>query len=87
MEFEYITRGTCSRKISFDLDDQNRLSNVVFWGGCHGNTQGLSALLEGMDALVAVKRLKGINCGAKATSCPDQLAQAIEKALSAKTNS
>ena len=80
MAHQYPPRGVCSRKITFDLED-GRLTNVRFTGGCSGNTQGVSRLVEGMDAEEAVRRLSGIRCGLKPSSCPDQLAQAIRQAL------
>ena len=76
----YTTKGTCSRAINFDIED-GKLTNVSFVGGCNGNTQGVAALVEGMDAGEAVKRLKGINCNGRGTSCPDQLARAIEEVI------
>ena len=76
----YKTKGTCSRAISFDIED-GKLRNVQFVDGCNGNLQGIGRLVEGMDAKECVSRLKGIRCGYKETSCPDQLARAIEKAL------
>lgn len=76
----YATKGTCSREINFEVKD-GKLHNVTFLGGCNGNLKGVGALVEGMSAEEAVKRLKGIKCGFKSTSCPDQLAQAIEKYL------
>ncbi len=76
----YKTKGTCSRAISFDIED-GKLRNVQFVDGCNGNLQGIGRLVEGMDAKECVSRLKGIRCGYKDTSCPDQLARAIEKAL------
>ena len=79
MQYSYKTKGTCSQRISFDLED-NIVTNVNFIGGCHGNLQGISALVEGMDADEIVDKLSGIKCGFKATSCPDQLACAIRKA-------
>lgn len=79
MAHTYSPKGVCSRQISFDLDDEGRVHNVQFYGGCHGNTQGLAALCEGMLADEVISRLKGIRCGMKATSCPDQLAKAIEE--------
>ena len=78
--FKYKTKGTCSQEIQFDIVD-GKLTGVKFIGGCSGNTQGLSRLVEGMDAEEAVKRLSGINCGFKSTSCPDQLARAIAEKL------
>lgn len=74
----YVTKGVCSREISFDVQD-NKVCNVSYLGGCNGNTQGVAALVEGMDIDEAIKRLKGIRCGSKSTSCPDQLATALEQ--------
>ena len=76
----YKTKGTCSRAISFDIEE-GKLRNVQFVDGCNGNLQGIGRLVEGMDAKECVSRLKGIRSGYKDTSCPDQLARAIEKAL------
>lgn len=80
MAYQYQTKGVCSRRITFDIVD-GKLCNVQFEGGCNGNTKGICALAEGMDAAEAVKRLSGIRCGFKPTSCPDQLAEAIKQAL------
>ena len=79
MSYEYKTKGTCSRMITFDILD-NKLSNVQFFCGCNGNLKGIAALVEGMDVDAAIARLEGITCGFKATSCPDQLAQALKQA-------
>lgn len=76
----YATKGTCSRFIDFDLED-GIVKNVVFTGGCNGNLKGIGALVEGMEAKEVIKRLSGITCGFKPTSCPDQLAKALEEAL------
>ena len=73
----YKTRGTCSREISFDVVD-NKVTNVRFRGGCSGNTQGVAALVEGMDVNEAIKRMDGIDCAGRGTSCPDQLAKALK---------
>ena len=73
----YKTRGTCSREISFDVID-NKVTNVRFLGGCSGNTQGVAALVEGMDVNEAIKRMDGIDCAGRGTSCPDQLAKALK---------
>lgn len=81
--YDYQTKGTCSRLIVFTIDDEGKLKDVSFQGGCHGNLQGVSRLVEGMDVKEAIARLKGIKCGFKPTSCPDQLATALEKALAA----
>lgn len=83
--FEYKTKGVCSRKIKYEIKD-GVLHNVVFTDGCDGNLQGLSRLLEGMTAEEAIKRLKGISCGKKDTSCPDQLARALEEAIKSQKN-
>lgn len=79
MSHRYTTRGVCSRSITFDLED-DVVRNVRFEGGCSGNTQGIAALVEGLHAEEAIRRLEGIRCGIKSTSCPDQLAQALKKA-------
>lgn len=79
MHFDYKTRGVCSSAMHFDLED-NIIKNLEIVGGCHGNSQGVAALVEGMDADEVIRRLKGIGCGYKETSCPDQLALALEQA-------
>ncbi|MFL0250817.1 TIGR03905 family TSCPD domain-containing protein [Clostridium neuense] len=75
----YKTHGTCSREIHFDIVD-NKVTNLTFIGGCAGNTLGLSKLVEGMSVDEVIKRLKGVDCKGKGTSCPDQLAKALEEA-------
>ncbi len=75
--FLYQTRGTCSRQIYFEVDDQNKIHNVKFVGGCNGNLQGVSRLVEGKDIDEIEKLLSGILCR-NGTSCPDQLSKAIE---------
>ncbi len=80
MAYRYQTRGVCSRSVTFDVTD-GRVHNVHFEGGCNGNTKGIGALVEGMEAKEAIRRLSGIRCGFKSTSCPDQLAKALEEAL------
>lgn len=80
MSYRYRTRGVCAREIEFDIED-GKVCGVRFTGGCNGNTQGVARLVEGMDAAEAVKRLKGISCNGRGTSCPDQLATALEQAL------
>ena len=77
----YATKGTCSRQIDFDLGDDGKIYNVAFTGGCNGNTQGVSRLVEGMDAQEVLSRITGIQCGVRGTSCPDQLSKAIRQAL------
>lgn len=81
MEYEYKTKGVCSRKITFSVEN-GKVHRVHFEGGCNGNGKGVSALVEGMDVGEAIARMKGIQCGMKATSCPDQLAQALEQTKS-----
>lgn len=77
---EYTTKGTCSRLIKFDVDG-DKVKDVQFVMGCHGNTQGVAKLVEGMDIHEVIKRLKGIDCNGRGTSCPDQLAKALEQHL------
>jgi len=74
----FKTFGTCSREINFDVVD-GKLTNVSFLGGCNGNLQGIGKLVEGMDIDEVIARVEGIKCGARQTSCPDQLAQALKK--------
>lgn len=73
----YQTKGTCSTAIDIEVKD-GRIESVAFTGGCNGNLQGISALVKGMMVEEAISRLKGIRCGFKSTSCPDQLAKALE---------
>ena len=80
MQYTYKTSGTCSREILFEIEG-GKVKNVQYIGGCNGNLKGIGALIEGMDVQEAITRLEGITCGPKATSCPDQLAQALKKAL------
>ncbi len=80
MKHTYIPRGVCSRMIEVEIEDDIIVS-CKFLGGCSGNTQGVSRLVIGMDANKAIERLKGIDCGGRGTSCPDQLANALEEAL------
>ena len=80
MQYTYKTKGTCSQMISFEIED-GKVRNVQFFGGCNGNLKGIAALVEGMDAQEVISRVEGIKCGMKATSCPDQLAQALKGAV------
>lgn len=75
--YEFKTKGTCSQKIFFDVEN-GKVKNVQFMGGCNGNLKGIAALVEGMDIDEVITRVEGIHCGMKATSCPDQLAQALK---------
>lgn len=79
MQFEYKTKGTCSRAILFEIED-NKVKNVQYIGGCNGNLKGIGSLVEGMDVDEVIARLEGTTCGPKDTSCPDQLAQALKEA-------
>lgn len=74
----YKTQGTCSRQIDIDIEN-GIIVKVQFSGGCSGNTQGVSALVKDMAVEEAIKRLRGIHCGPRPTSCPDQLAKALEQ--------
>jgi uncharacterized protein (TIGR03905 family) len=79
-QITYNTKGTCSRQIIIDVQD-DIITNIQFVGGCPGNTQGVAALAVGMKTDEVIKRLRGIKCGFKPTSCPDQLACALEEQL------
>lgn len=80
MVYTYNTKGVCSRQITIDIDENNEtIKDIKFLGGCHGNLQGISALCKGKTIDEIVNSLKGINCGMKGTSCPDQLAHALEE--------
>lgn len=81
--YEYKTKGTCSSRILFDIED-GKVRNVQFIGGCNGNLKGIGALVEGMDVDEVISRTQGITCGMKPTSCPDQLAQALEQVKNAQ---
>lgn len=78
---EYITNGVCARKINFEIDDNNKIHNVSFLGGCNGNLKAISKLVEGMDAAKVIELLEGNTCGMKKTSCADQLAKAIKEKI------
>lgn len=79
-KYSYTPKGVCARQITFEVEN-GILKNVSFYGGCNGNTQGISSLVEGMEIKEVIKRLKGTDCSGKRTSCPDQLAQALELSL------
>lgn len=80
-QYTYRPHGVCSRSISFDLDDENKIHNLAFVGGCNGNLKGIGKLVEGMPADWVIDCCLGTECGGKPTSCPDQLAIALQKAL------
>ena len=75
--YSFTTKGVCSRQINFEIEG-NIIKKVEFCGGCNGNTQGISKLVEGMDVDEVIKRLRGLDCNGRGTSCPDQLACALE---------
>lgn len=77
---EYKTNGVCSQMIHFEIED-DKVKSVAFTGGCNGNLQGISRLIEGMHVNEAITKMEGIHCGYRNTSCPDQLAQALKKAI------
>ncbi len=79
-DFTYIPSGVCSRRIDVTIED-GIIRQVTFTGGCNGNTQGVSALVEGMPVEKVIARLEGIDCHGKGTSCPDQLACALRRAM------
>ena len=79
--YEFKTKGTCSSRILFDIED-GKVKNLQFIGGCNGNLKGISALVEGMPVAEVIAKIEGIRCGMKSTSCPDQLAQALKNITS-----
>lgn len=83
MTYNYRTKGVCSSMISFDIND-GVVSNIRFMGGCNGNLKGIASLAEGMKAADVIEKIKGTKCGFKNTSCPDQLAAALEEAMKAE---
>ena len=78
MKYTYTPKGVCSRQIEIEVENEIVKSLKVI-GGCNGNLQGISKLVEGMKVEEVIKRLKGIDCGGKGTSCPDQIAKALEE--------
>lgn len=84
MKKTYNLSGVCSRSVSFEMDANRKITNISFIGGCDGNLKGISALCDGMEACEIIKKLKGIQCGHKATSCPDQLSKVLQAELKAK---
>ena len=82
MQYDYKTKGTCSQRILFDIED-GKVRNVQFIGGYNGNLKGIGALVEGMPVEDVIARVEGIRCGMKSTSCPDQLAKALKEAVNA----
>ena len=80
MKYSYNTNGTCSRVIDFEVEN-GILKNVRFTGGCHGNLQGIAALVEGLEIEDVIQKLEGIRCREKPTYCPDQLANALKEII------
>jgi len=80
MKYQYTTQGTCSRVINFDVEN-GIINDVEFIGGCHGNLQGIAALVKGMKVEDVIARLNGIKCGTKPTSCPDQFSKALKETI------
>ena len=85
MDYAYKPQGVCSRRIQFSVED-GVVRNVSFEGGCNGNSKGVAALVEGMKVEEAIRRMRGITCGYKSTSCPDQLARALELAQNSEAS-
>ncbi|MDE5671071.1 MAG: TIGR03905 family TSCPD domain-containing protein [Eubacterium sp.] len=79
MVYKYNTFGTCSQKIEIEIDENEIIKNVTFFGGCNGNLKGIAKLVEGQKMDDVINRLAGIKCGFKSTSCPDQLAEALKE--------
>ncbi len=84
MTYTFRPHGVCSSEMRVELDDQGIIQNLTVTGGCNGNLQGIAALVRGIPAAEAVARLKGIHCGPRKTSCPDQFAVNLERILSEK---
>ena len=82
MQYIYQTKGTCSRQIILEIED-NKIVSVEYIGGCNGNLKGISSLVKGMDIDEVIARVEGTTCGMKNTSCPDQLARALKEAKAA----
>lgn len=81
MIYTFRPQGVCSHEMRVELDEQGVIRDLAVQGGCSGNLQGISALVRGMSAEEAIQRLKGIHCGPRPTSCPDQLARGLESIL------
>ncbi len=79
MTYTYTPTGVCSQKITIEINDDETIENVAFSGGCHGNLQGIAALVKGKTIDEVIAALSGIDCRMRGTSCPDQLAQALEQ--------
>lgn len=84
MTYTRKNSGVCSISTQVDIDENNIIQSVTVLGGCNGNLQGISSLLKGMKAEDAIERLRGITCGNKKTSCPDQIAAALAEAINSR---
>ena len=84
MTYKFRPRGVCSQEMTVEVDEQGIIQSMNVYGGCSGNLQGISALVVGMPAQEVISRLKGIRCGFKDTSCPDQLARNLERVMAEK---
>ncbi len=80
-KYQYKPHGVCSRQINIEIDDNGKIADIGFVGGCNGNLKGIGALTKGLKPEEVIERLEGINCNMKGTSCPDQLAQALKSIL------
>lgn len=78
MKYQYATSSTCSKLINIEIAEDGTVTDIQFLGGCNGNLQGIAAMARGMKPADVAQRLRGIRCGSKPTSCPDQLAKALE---------
>ena len=81
MKYSFFPQGVCSQQMIVELDESGVIQDLQVLGGCNGNLTGISALVRGLDAKEAIRRLKGIHCGPRPTSCPDQLARGLEEIL------
>ena len=81
MTYTFKTKGVCSQQMQVEIDEEGIIRELQVLGGCHGNLQGIAALVRGMSAREAMERLQGLRCGFKNTSCPDQLARNLQKIL------
>ena len=84
MTYTFQPRGVCSRAMTVEVDDQGVIRDLQVVGGCNGNSQGIAALIAGMEVDEAIARLSGIDCGGRGTSCPDQFARGLEAAMAQK---
>lgn len=87
MVYKFYPQGVCSKEMYVELNEENVIQNLTVVGGCNGNLQGISSLVQGLSAEEVISRLKGIQCGPKMTSCPDQLACGLERILEEQNKS